>query len=97
MKIKLANLNFYLTKQIYIYYINTQIYFQNILVVLEREKKDDKAKEHENIFVLLMVHSDADFMSDVFNYFLLGMIIAEWQGEVKSKDQFIRDLTDLLT
>ncbi len=56
-----------------------------------------KEQFYEIIFVLLMVHRDTDFMDSVFKYSLLEMIIAGWQGEVKGKDQFIQDITDLLT
>jgi len=48
-------------------------------------------------FVLLTVHRDADFMDNIFKYALLEMIIAGWQGEVKGKDQTIKDIVDLLT
>ena len=56
-----------------------------------------KEQFYEIIFVLLMVHRNADFMDNIFKYSLLEMIIAGWQGEVKGKDQFIKDITDLLT
>jgi hypothetical protein len=56
-----------------------------------------KEQFYEIIFVLLMVHREADFMDSTFKYMLLEMIIAGWQGEVKGKNQFIHDLTDLLT
>lgn len=51
---------------------------------------------YEIIFVLLMVHRDADFMDNVFNYMLLEMIISGWKGEVKGKEQFIEEIMDLL-
>lgn len=56
-----------------------------------------KQQFYEIIFVLLMVHRDADFMDSVFKIMLLEMILAGWKGEVKGKDQFVRDITDLLT
>ena len=56
-----------------------------------------KQQFYEIIFVLLMVHRDADFMDSVFKTILLEMILATWKGKVKDKDQFIRDLMDLLT
>ena len=56
-----------------------------------------KEQFYEIIFVLLMIHRNADFTDSTFKYMLLEMIIAGWQGEVKSKDRFIHDLTDLLT
>ena len=56
-----------------------------------------KEQFYEMIFVLLIVHRDAGFMDNIFKYSLLEMIIAGWQGEVKTKDQFIHDLADLFT
>ncbi len=52
---------------------------------------------YEIIFVLLMVHRNADFMKNVPEIILLEMIISNLNGEVKGKEQFVRDLTDLLT
>ena len=60
-------------------------------------KRLEKEQLYEIIFVLLMVHRDADFMDNIFKYSLLEMIIAGWQGKVKGKDRFIKDMTDLLT
>ncbi len=51
----------------------------------------------EIIFVLLTVHRDADFMDSVFKTLLLEMILSGWKGEVKEKDQLLRDIADLLT
>ena len=60
-------------------------------------KRLAKEEFYEIIFVLLMVHRNATFMNNVFKTMLLEMVLAGWKGEVKEKDQFIQDLTDLLT
>lgn len=53
---------------------------------------DRLAKEqfYELIFVLLMVHRNAEFMDSVLKTMLLEMILAGWKGEVKEKDQSYR-------
>ena len=56
-----------------------------------------KEQLYEIIFVLLMVHRDADFLDSVFKTMLLEMILAGWKGEIKGKEQIIQDITDLLT
>ena len=56
-----------------------------------------KEQFYEIIFVLITVHRNADFMDSTFKYMLLEMIITGWQGEVKGKDQFIQDLTEIST
>lgn len=56
-----------------------------------------KEQFYEIIFVLLTVHRDADFMDGVFKMLLLEMILSGWKGEVNGKDQFLQDVTDLLT
>ncbi len=56
-----------------------------------------KEQFYEIIFVLLMVHRNAEFMDSVFKTMLLEMMLAGWKGEVKDKEQMIQDLTDLLT
>ena len=56
-----------------------------------------KEQFYEIIFVLLTVHRNAVFIDSVFKTMLLEMILTGWKGEVKGKEQFIRDLTDLLT
>lgn len=60
-------------------------------------KRLAKEEFYEIIFVLLMVHRNATFMDTVFKTMLLEMVLAGWKGEVKEKEQFIQDLTDLLT
>lgn len=54
-----------------------------------------KEQFYEIIFVLLTVHRNS--IDSTLKYLLLDMIIAGWKGEVKDKDQFIKDITDLLT
>lgn len=56
-----------------------------------------KEQFYEIIFVLLMVHRNAEFMDSIFKTMLLEMIRAGWKGEVKDKEQILHDLTDLLT
>lgn len=56
-----------------------------------------KEQFYEIIFVLLMVHRNAEFMDSVFKTMLLEMVLAGWKGEVKDKEQILQDLTDLLT
>lgn len=56
-----------------------------------------KEQFYEIIFVLLMVHRNAEFMDSIFKTMLLEMILAGWKGEVKGKEQILHDLTDLLT
>jgi len=56
-----------------------------------------KERLYEIIFVLLMVHRNADFMDNVFKMLLLEMILSGWKGEAKGKDQLIGDIKDLLT
>jgi len=56
-----------------------------------------KEQFYEIIFVLLTVHRNADFMDSVFKMLLLEMILSGWKSEAKGKDQFIQDITDLLT
>ena len=56
-----------------------------------------KEQFYEIIFVLITVHRNAGFMNSVFKHLLLEMILAGWKGEVKGKEQFIRDMTELLT
>ncbi len=63
-------------------------------MLIERLSKE---QFYEIIFVLLTVHRDADFMDSVFKTLLLEMILSGWKGEVKEKDQLLRDIADLLT
>lgn len=56
-----------------------------------------KEQFYEIIFVLLMVHRNADFMDSVFKTMLLEMMLNTWQGEANVRQQFIRDLTNLFT
>ncbi len=56
-----------------------------------------KEQFYEIIFVLLMVHRNAEFMDNIFKTLLLEMILAGWRGEVKGKEQIILELKDLLT
>ena len=56
-----------------------------------------KEQFYEIIFVLLTVHRNAGFMDSIFKTTLLEMVITGWKGEVKGKNQFIQDITDLLT
>ena len=60
-------------------------------------KRLSKERFYEIVFVLLMVHRDADFMDIVFKKMLLEMILASWKGKVKDKDQIIKDIIGLLT
>ena len=57
----------------------------------------EKEQFYEIIFVLLMVHREVDFMDGVFKTMLLEMILSGWKGEVKGKEQFIQEITSLLT
>lgn len=52
---------------------------------------------YEIIFVLLTVHRNAEFMDNIFKNMLLEMILSGWKGELKSNEQIIHKLTDLLT
>ena len=52
---------------------------------------------YELIFVLLTVHRNAEFMDNIFKNMLLEMILSGWKGELKSNEQIIHKLTDLLT
>ena len=63
-------------------------------MLIERLSKEQL---YEIIYVLLTVHRNADFMDNVFKMLLLEMVLSGWKGKVKGKDQFIRDITDLLT
>ncbi len=55
-----------------------------------------KEQFYEIIFVMLTVRRNAVFMDSIFKYLRLEMVIASWKGEVKTKEHFIRDITDLL-
>lgn len=57
----------------------------------------EKEQFYELIFVLLMVHRNADFMDGVFQHMLLEMTLANWKGETMGKNQMLGDLRDLLT
>jgi hypothetical protein len=60
-------------------------------------KRLAKEQFYEMIFVLLMVHRNADFMDSVFKTILLELILSGWKGEVKEKNQIIHDFIVLLT
>jgi len=69
----------------------------NLGMMKKLVKRLAKEQFYEIIFVLLMVHRNATFMDSVFKMLLLEMILSGWKGEVKGKDQIIRDITVLLT
>ena len=56
-----------------------------------------KEQFYEVIFVLITVHRNAGFMDSVFKKMLLESIISGWKGEVNGKEQFLSQITDLLT
>lgn len=60
-------------------------------------KRLAKKQLYEIIFVLLMVHRNADFMDSVLKTLLLELVIAEWEGKGTEKKQILHALTGLLT
>jgi hypothetical protein len=68
--------------------------FSMMKMLIERLAKE---QFYEIIFVLITVHRDAEFMDSIFKTMLLEMILAGWKGEVNGKEQFIQNITDLLT
>lgn len=52
---------------------------------------------YEIIFVLLMVHRNARFMESFNGEMLLEMMISNWEGKVKDKEQMIKNFTNWLT
>lgn len=52
---------------------------------------------YEMIFVLLMVHREADFMKSMFDYLIWDMLLMEWQKDEQGKEQIIKNITGLLT
>lgn len=69
----------------------------NLSMMKQLIKRLAKEQFYEMIFVLLMVHRNANFMNSVFKTLLLEMILSGWKGEVKTKEHIIQDITDLLT
>lgn len=63
-------------------------------MLIERLSKE---QFYELIFVLITVHRNAEFMDSIFKKLLLETIICGWKGEVASKEEIIRNITDLLT
>ncbi len=59
-------------------------------------KRLAKEQLYELIFVLLMVHRKAKFMEHIFHYLLLEIVIQNWRGEVKTKNQIFEEIVNLL-
>lgn len=52
---------------------------------------------YEIIFVLLMVHRNACFMESFNRAMSIEMLISNWEGKTKNKDQILKDFTNWLT
>jgi len=59
-------------------------------------KRLAKEQLYELIFVLFMVHRKANFMQHISEYMLLEMITQNWKGDVKTKNQIIQEVINLL-
>lgn len=55
-----------------------------------------KEQLYELIFVLLMVHRKENFMQHISEYILLDIITENWKGKVKTKNQIVEDIMNLL-
>lgn len=51
---------------------------------------------YEIIFVLLMVHRNESFMKDFHHYLLLEIITENWNGKIKSREEIIKEMLQLL-
>lgn len=56
----------------------------------------EKEQFYEIIFALLMIHRSEPFMKNIFDYLFLEVITENWNGNPISKEQFIKELIQLL-
>ena len=71
-----------------------QMTLEKMKMIIQRLAKDQL---YELIFVLLTVHRDKNYMYNVWRALLVEMALAGWSGEVKTKEQILYKLTDMLT
>lgn len=51
-----------------------------------------KKRMYEIIFVLLMVHRSETYVKDIPCFMLLNMMIENWSGKRKDREQMINDI-----
>lgn len=71
-----------------------QMTLEKMKMIIQRLAKDQL---YELIFVLLTVHRGKNYMYNVWRALLVEMALAGWSGEVKTKEQILYKLTDMLT
>lgn len=49
---------------------------------------------YEIIFVLIMVHRKESYVKDISSYMLLDMVIENWSGKRKDREQVITDILE---
>lgn len=53
-----------------------------------------KKRMYEIIFVLLMVHRSETYVKDIPCFMLLNMMIENWSGKRKDREQMINDILE---
>lgn len=69
----------------------------NMSIMKTLIKNLEKEGFYEVIFVLLMVHRNESFMQHIYEYMLLEIITANWNGKIKNREEIIKDILQLLT
>ena len=49
---------------------------------------------YEIIFVLLMVHRKEKYVKDVSSFMLLDMVTENWGGQIKNREQMIKNILE---
>lgn len=66
----------------------------NIELMQELIRHLAKKRMYEIIFVLLMVHRSETYVKDIPCYMLLNMMIENWSGKRKDREQMINDILE---
>lgn len=66
----------------------------NIELMQELIRHLAKKRMYEIIFVLLMVHRSETYVKDIPCFMLLNMMIENWSGKRKDREQMINDILE---